>query len=184
MIISIKKIFKLCIYITIPFIILYDNTVDAQNITKSYKKIKEEKQILTLPNIKLYNLNKEKINLKNINKNNSLIINFWASWCTPCIKEIPEIKKLSETLKKYNIKIIYINQDNEKDIDKVLTFIKKNKLDNKNIFLDPKMRLSKTFKLKGLPTTFIINNSGEILWRIEGIIGWTDKKIINWLKNI
>tara|TARA_B100000686_G_scaffold293233_1_gene322600 strand:+ start:16852 stop:17379 length:528 start_codon:yes stop_codon:yes gene_type:complete len=174
----------LCIYSIIPFIILYDNTINAQNITKAHEKIKEEKQVLTLPNTELLNLNKKKINLKKINKNNTLVINFWASWCTPCLKEMPELKKLSEILKKFNVQIIYINQDSNKDINKVLTFIKKYKLNDKNIFLDPKMKLSKTFKLKGLPTTFIINGSGEVLWRIEGIINWTDKKIIDWLKQI
>lgn len=174
----------LCMYSILLFIILYDNTVNAQNITKAYEKIKEENQILTLPNIELLNFNKQIINLEKINKNHILVINFWASWCTPCIKEMPELKKLSEILKNFDVKIIYINQDSNKNFHKVSTFIKNNKLNDKNIFLDPKMTLSKTFKLRGLPTTFIINSSGKILWRIEGIINWTDKKIIDWLKNI
>ena len=184
MIISIKKICKLSLCFTIFYFLLYDNIVIAQNIIETFDKIKKEKQIINVSNIEIVDLNNQKTSIKNINKNKKLIINFWATWCAPCIKEMPDLIKLSNILNDSDFKFIYISQDNSKEIDKILNYAKNIKLNKNNIFIDPKMKLSKLFKLRGIPTTFIIDASGKALWRVEGIIDWNDEKILNWLKKI
>ena len=49
--------------------------------------------------------------------------------------------------------------------------------------MDFDMSSNKVFKLRGIPTTLISNGSGEILWRIEGVIDWENTDIVYWLKN-
>ncbi len=184
MIISIKKICKLRLYFTLFYFLLYDNIVIAENITESFNKIKKEEQLDTIPNLKLLNLYNQKVTISKLNESNNLIINFWATWCAPCIKEMPDLIELSNILRKSDYEIIYINQDRSNDIDKIQHYVDKIKLNKNNVFLDPKMKLSKIFKLRGIPTTFIINKSEKVLWRVEGIINWRDERIINWLKKI
>ena len=184
MIISIKKICKLCLYFTLFYFLLYDNIVIAENITESFNKIKKEEQLDTITNLKLLNLYNQKVTISKLNESKNLIINFWATWCAPCIKEMPDLIELSNILRKSDYEIIYINQDRSNDIDKIQHYVDKIKLNKNNVFLDPKMKLSKIFKLRGIPTTFIINKSEKVLWRVEGIINWRDERIINWLKKI
>ena len=184
MIISIKKICKLCIYNIITLTILYSHIGNAQNITDTNKKIFKEKTISILPNIQLTNFLEEKVYLKDINKNKLLLINFWATWCSPCLKEMPDLKNLSNELTPFDIKIIYLNQDNFKNLNKISAFLEKIKIEKNNVFIDHKMELAKKFKLRGLPTTLVVNKSGKILWRVEGIINWQNKDIKNWLKSI
>jgi len=158
-------------------------TCNANNIPDSIKKIKVEEQIKNLPNVSFTNLENKNKTLYELSKDKLLIINFWALWCVPCVKEMPALSNLSKILKDSDVKVIYINQDNFKDYDKIEPFIKKLGFEKKDIFTDFGMSSNKTFKLRGVPTTLISNKLGEVLWRIEGIIEWEDKDIISWLKN-
>ena len=183
MIISIKNISNPYIYFSIILIMLTNITCNANNIPESIKKIKVEEQIKNLPNVSFTNLENKSKTLYEISKDKLLIINFWALWCAPCVKEMPALNNLSKKLKNSDVKIIYINQDSFKDYDKIKSFIKKLDFKEKNIFTDFDMSSNKTFKLRGIPTTLISNKAGEVLWRIEGIIDWESKDIVFWLKN-
>jgi thiol-disulfide isomerase/thioredoxin len=183
MIISIKNISNPYIYFSIILIMLTNITCNANNIPESIKKIKVEEQIKNLPNVSFTNLENKSKTLYGLSKDKLLIINFWALWCVPCVKEMPALNNLSKKLKNSDVKIIYINQDSFKDYDKIKSFIKKLGFEEKNIFTDFDMSSNKTFKLRGIPTTLISNKAGEVLWRIEGIIDWESKDIVSWLKN-
>ena len=50
------------------------------------------------------------------------------------------------------------------------------------MLVDFDMQSNKNFMLRGIPTTLILDNMGKVLWRIEGVIDWTDKNLIAWLK--
>ncbi|MDX2197017.1 MAG: TlpA disulfide reductase family protein [Cytophagales bacterium] len=58
------------------------------------------------------------------------IINFWATWCAPCVKELPELKKIDVYCENKNCKVILISLDFAKDIEKVSAFVTKNSLRN------------------------------------------------------
>ena len=118
-----------------------------------------------LGKIKFQNINKETINLSNF-KDSLIMINFWATWCAPCKKEMPSLDKLQENKNFNNLKIIPINVGKDDP--------KKSKL-----FFD---ELAKKFLLRGIPTTVIINRNGEEIARIIGSVDFEDKNIINWIK--
>ena len=96
---------------------------------------------------------------------------------------MPALHNLAKELKNSRVKIIYINQDNFKDYKKVESFIAKLNFHKGDVFMDFDMSSNKVFKLRGIPTTLISNGSGEIIWRIEGVIDWENKAIVYWLKN-
>jgi AhpC/TSA family. len=65
------------------------------------------------------------------------VVNFWATWCAPCIKEIPYFEQLGDTYHDKNVKILMVSLDMPKDLEsRVIPFIEKNKMKNEVILLD------------------------------------------------
>ena len=123
----------------------------------------------------------EQLNL-NEHKGNLIILNFWATWCAPCKKEMPSLDLLQTHKDLNNLKIFPINigQDN---LEKSLKFFEDLKIKNLKIFFDSPKTLAKKFALRGIPTSILINKDGFEFARIIGSIDFEDKKFINWLSN-
>ena len=138
------------------------------------------KDPIKLEKINFKNINNETINLNKFN-NSLVIINFWATWCAPCIEEMPSLDRLQKNPIFNNLEIIPINIGKD-NIQKSKNFYKKLKLNNLKIYFDKDELLANKFLLRGLPTTVFINKKGEEFARIIGFVDFDDKKIINWLK--
>tara|TARA_B100000965_G_scaffold169952_1_gene141745 strand:+ start:212 stop:742 length:531 start_codon:yes stop_codon:yes gene_type:complete len=134
-----------------------------------------------LENINFKNINNEIINLKRF-KNSLIIINFWATWCAPCIEEMPSLNRLQANTTFNNLKIIPINVGRE-NIEKSKNFYKKLKINNLEIYFEEGVDLANNFLLRGLPTTVFINKEGKEFARVIGFVDFDNKKIIKWLKN-
>jgi len=121
-----------------------------------------------------------KINLKEINSDEIYILNFWATWCAPCKKEMPSLDKLHA---KNGIFIFPINLE-DKNLKKTDKFYKDLNIINLNIYFDEGLKLTKVFSLRGLPTTVILNKNKDEIARITGSINFSDEKFISWLYSI
>ena len=111
-----------------------------------------------------------------------VMLNFWASWCTPCKKEMPSLDLLQVNQNFTNLEIFPINvgQDN---IEKASSFFSELKIKNLKLYFDSPVTLAKKFGLRGIPTTILFNKKGEEFARIIGSIDFEDKKFIKWLTN-
>ena len=91
---------------------------------------------------------------------NLILLNFWATWCAPCKKEMPSLDLLqsNETLDNLRIFPINVGQDNT---EKAIFFFKDLKVKNLNPYFDPPITLAKKFRLRGIPTTILFNKKGE-----------------------
>ncbi len=132
----------------------------------------------------------EKINFKNINneiinlnkfENSLIIINFWATWCVPCIEEMPSLNRLQANPIFNNLQILPINVGRD-NVEKSKNFFQKLKINNLEIYFDKDVELANKFLLRGLPTTIFINKKGEEFARIVGFVNFDNKKVIEWLK--
>ncbi len=110
-----------------------------------------------------------------------VILNFWATWCAPCKKEMPHLDTLQSINKLENLKIFPINVGKEK-IEKLEKFFLELKIKNLDIYFDDSVKLANLFSLRGIPTSVIINKNGEEFARIMGSLNFTDKKFVEWLK--
>ena len=117
-----------------------------------------------------------------LNKKKLILINFWATWCPPCIKEIPDLIKLEKRFEN-EIEVIFVSVD-ANPAKVIPTFLKKNKFENFQTFIDKKLILTKKLEVKVMPTTLIINNGLFELSRVEGYINWQDEGIINEIKSL
>lgn len=153
-------------------IILKSVTVWSSNLDKI--KIIEENIFLNNLDFFDYEQNPTKILDK---KTNYYILNFWASWCAPCIKEMSSLNKLKNKLPK--VKILTISQD--ADIEDAKNFFSKNNYKNLEKYYDFEKKVSKNFSLRGLPTTFIFNKNFKVFAKVEGIVEWESDQFIEWL---
>ena len=133
-----------------------------------------------LKNIEFKNNFNEIIKLNDY-KGKLVILNFWATWCTPCREEMPNLDTLQSNNKLENLKIFPINVGKEK-IEKAEKFFLELKIKNLDIYFDDTVKLANLFSLRGIPTSVIINKNGEEFARIMGSLNFTDKKFVEWLK--
>ena len=145
-----------------------------------------------LKNLVIHNIPKklEKLEFKNVYdetidisnfKNKLIILNFWATWCSPCREEMPSLDKLSVNEELDNLKIIPINIGRE-SIEDAQSFYKETNIKNLEIFYDQSLNLTKKLLLRGIPTTILINKNGEEFARIIGEVNFEEKKFVDWLK--
>jgi thiol-disulfide isomerase/thioredoxin len=132
-------------------------------------------------NVIFKDINNKDINLDNF-RNKLVVINFWATWCAPCRKEMPLLDLLQSDKRLNNLKVLPINVGKE-DMIKSKIFFKELNIKNLDIYFDSTVNLANKFLLRGLPTTILINKKGQEFARILGYIDFKDEKFINWLKN-
>jgi thiol-disulfide isomerase/thioredoxin len=105
-----------------------------------------------------------------------VFLNFWATWCGPCVREMPDLSKISEELKNEDFKMIGMNVF-EKTTGKAESFLEVNPVSY--TIIEGNEQLVNAYAeadgapINGIPTTFIINKVGEIK---ETIVGSRDKK--------
>ena len=124
----------------------------------------------------------KEINIQNLDSK-LIILNFWATWCEPCKEEMPSLNRLQANQKLKNLKIYPINIGKE-NLNKVKSFFTELDINNLEPYFDNPSTLAKTFSLRGLPTTILLNSKGEEFARIIGSINFDDENFINWLKNL
>ena len=111
-----------------------------------------------------------------------ILLNFWATWCVPCKKEMPSLDLLQVNKNLNNLKIFPINvgQDNT---EKAFKFFEDLEVKNLKPYFDSPITLAKKFRLRGIPTSILFNKEGLEFARIVGSIDFQDKKFIEWLTN-
>ena len=98
------------------------------------------------------------------------LVNLWATWCAPCIKELPTLEKLSKD-KQSGVYVATVNQDMAPRAS-VEAFLEKHKLDVP-LYRDPKMAVSGALGAEVLPTSILYDANGKEVWRYVGDLDWT-----------
>ena len=163
----------------IIFIFLLSNSLADENI--GIENLVINKELKKYDSLTFLDAKNEQLNLNDY-KGNLILLNFWATWCSPCKKEMPSLDLLQSNSKLDNLKIFPINvgQDN---IDKSLKFFKDLNITNLNLYFDSPITLAKKFGLRGIPTSILFNKEGLEFARVVGSIDFMDKEFIEWLSN-
>lgn len=105
-------------------------------------------------------------------KGKVLIVNFWATWCAPCVHEMPALDRLQAAFDKDEVEIVLINQDRGGAQIAEPFMRDRLNLQNLDVYLDPGFKLSRAFKNKGLPSTYAIDKEGMVVGGLFGIAEW------------
>jgi thiol-disulfide isomerase/thioredoxin len=163
----------------IIFIFLLSNSF-ADEVT-DIKNLVINKNLKKYDNLTFLNAKKEQLDLSDYH-GNLIILNFWATWCAPCKEEMPslDLLQLNKNLKNLKIFPINVGADN---IEKASNFFNELKIQNLKLYFDSPTTLAKKFKLRGIPTSILINKDGLEFARIIGSIDFEDENFIEWLSS-
>ena len=106
-----------------------------------------------------------------------MVINFWATWCQPCIAEIPSLAALARALAPHDIAVLPLSSDRG-GASVVAAWFKQHDVTGLPVLLDPRGALSGAWGGKGIPTTHIIARDGKERARLEGAADWSSAATI------
>ena len=163
----------------IIFIFLLSNSFAKE--VPNIKNIVINEELKTYKNLAFLDSKQDIVELNNY-EGKLVILNFWATWCAPCKKEMPSLDSLKSNKVLDNLEIFPINigKDNLKKSQK---FFSELNVKNLDIYFDNPITLTKELSLRGVPTTIIFNKKGKEFARIIGSIDFSDKNFIEWLSN-
>jgi len=147
------------IYLVITFCIVLQlqaqsvknfNLKDTQNTNRSYEELKGEK--LT-------------------------VIDFWATWCKPCLKAIPELNTIYDQFKDKGVAVIGINCDGPRSIAKVGPMSQSLQI-RYPVLIDIDATVKTQLNLSAFPTLILVNTKGKVVWIHEGFVSGDQKEII------
>ena len=174
------KFFFISIFLILTTISSSSYSKDEKSIINSF--LKEE--------LEDFELSKEKQNISDLKfkddegkeisfsdfQDKVLLVNFWATWCAPCIKEMPSLDILKKKINK-NFDVIAVSVDRD-GVKKVKDFFNENKITNLGKYFDTKNSLAKEMNLIGLPTSFFINKKGDLIGYFQGDMEWDNNNFI------
>ena len=131
---------------------------------------KEDRLKLNDYNWQLITADKHSYNLQDY-KGKVVLINNWATWCPPCVAEMPSLAKLHE---QYNERVVFLFVAQDKP-EKVAAFLHKNNLNIPVVFMQSDT--PQLLQSSSIPTTFIINKQGEIVVKKTGAADWNSGQV-------
>ncbi len=112
-----------------------------------------------------------------------LVVNFWATWCAPCIKEMPTLDALEAKLGGPTFQVLAISQDRG-GAAVAKPFADKNEWKNLAFYIEAAGKFARDAKLRGLPTSLIVDKSGQEVGRVEGDLDWDSPEVEKILRDL
>ena len=109
-----------------------------------------------------------------------ILLNVWATWCGPCVQEMPSLEALAQTVDAHKLKIIPLSDD--RGDNTVTAFYKTHALSHLPVALDHAGVAPVVLHLRGLPTTLLIDPQGNEIARLEGDADWSSPDVMSYLK--
>ncbi|TYP92139.1 Thiol-disulfide isomerase or thioredoxin [Fodinibius salinus] len=114
-------------------------------------------------------------------KGNVIFLNVWASWCPPCVAEMPTIESLyNKVSDNEHIRFVLLSMDQEPQ--KAVQFMKSKKFDMPYYF--PSSELPTKFQSQYLPTTYVISKEGKVIYKKEGIADYSAPVFMQWIEEL
>lgn len=110
-----------------------------------------------------------------------VVLNFWATWCAPCVQEMPGLDALHAALAKAGVDVLAVSADlgGAKTVER---FYSKSGIDNLPVLLDQRGRLANALRVHGLPTTILIDADGRERGRVVGTAHWDAPDVAAFLR--
>tara|TARA_Y100001960_G_C14710497_1_gene846731 strand:+ start:362 stop:865 length:504 start_codon:yes stop_codon:yes gene_type:complete len=111
------------------------------------------------------------------------VVNFWATWCKPCIVEMPSLAMLQRKFGKAKVAVVPVIRSSEK-VSTVRSFYRRYKLRELEYYIDTNDLTAQSFQVDSIPMSFIFNKQGEVVASVNGSINWMDKSNVQFIQDL
>ena len=138
-----------------------------------------------LPSVKVKNLKGELVNIQSLNNDGKpIVLNFWATWCKPCKKELNNIDEVyEEWQEETGVKIVAISIDDSRSVSKVKPYVNSSGWEYE-VLIDSNRELARSLGVTTVPHTFLLNKDLKIIWEHKGYIDGDEDKLFEEIENI
>jgi len=119
------------------------------------------------PEFTLPNLDGEDVALSELLKDGPVIVDFWATWCKPCIKAFPDLQEIFDKYKDCGLTVLAISIDGPRSTSKVGALIA-SKGNTFGVLLDPSQAVARKFHVTSVPRTVLVRQDGTVAWAVTG----------------
>lgn len=142
----------------------------AADLSLLYRKVgfSVPHDIVLARNFQLEDLEGKTVSLRDF-RGKIILLNFWATWCKPCVAEMEDLEKLHRKYKDKNLAVLAINFG--ENIGEVKGFVTRNKL-SLTVLMDPDKEVSRRYRTFSLPTSYLVDKNGYLLAGVMGIPDW------------
>jgi len=120
-----------------------------------------------VPNIKSENLNNQKVELYELLERGPVVLDFWATWCKPCLKAFPKLNELHKKYADKGLTVLGVNEDGNRNQSKIKPFAKSLGIKFESI-IDENNEIMRKFQVNNLPATVLISPDGKIISKSFG----------------
>ena len=137
----------------------------------------EAKELKTVPAVRFMDASGRVMTLEDF-RGRVVVLNIWATWCTPCVAEMPMLDRLQQQLGEEDAIVVALSIDRGGQ-EAVQEFYQRTGVTHLKVFVDPTMRAQSDLGLLGLPTTLIIDRDGRERGRLVGPAEWDDAAAVD-----
>ncbi len=113
-----------------------------------------------------------------------VLLNFWATWCAPCLAELPSLDRLQERLGDEGLAVVAVSEDKGAALDRARALLVRRGLDHLRFFHDDGSALVRDLGVRGLPASVIIDRDGREMARLAGAAEWDSPSMVTYFRTI
>lgn len=134
-------------------------------------------------NLIVQSLDGDEVSLEALIQKGPVLVNFWALWCEPCKVEMKQLQSIYDRYKEKGFSILSINQDNQKSVSKVSSYITSMGY-SFIVSTDPQGEIAQQFNVQSFPTSLLFEKNGTVVYKAIGYKPGDEKKIEQALEKI
>ena len=114
-------------------------------------------------------------------KGKTVLLNFWGTWCGPCLEELPSLQALQQKTGKSDVIVLTINVGDSPN--KLDAYMSQHGL-SLPVVMDPHREMAKRWGIRIYPSTVILSPKGQARWKLEGALDWEEPQVYEWLSQV